>query len=188
MPLSRGDISLSMESIERQLLSQHGRTRVERVSWTDGAGGAYERQLIRVPDAVLIVPVAAEDRLLLIRNARIAAGEAIWEFPAGGLEDDEPLHAAAARELEEEAGVVAGSLVEIGSFYTSPGLSDEVITVFRASDLVERSQRLESYEQIVVESLDRSEVLAKIATGEIRDGKTIAALMLVQEYERANGS
>ena len=155
---------------------------VDECRWTASDGTEIRRAFIRHPGAVLIVPQLDEDRLVLIRNRRMAVGRAIWEFPAGTLEPGEPPELAAARELTEETGYVAGHLDPLGSFYTSPGFADELIHVFVARELVPGDQRLESHEEIEVETHGRADVESMLRSGELVDGKSIAALLLWREW------
>ena len=153
---------------------------VEVKSWTDARGRGISREIVRHPGAVVIVPALDRDRLVMIRNHRVAVDEELLELPAGKLEPGEESARAAERELEEETGYAAGAIAPLGEFYTSPGLTDELMRAFVASDLRPVGQRLEAGERIRVEIMDRAEVMRRIDGGEIRDGKTIAALMLWQ--------
>ena len=161
---------------------------VERLAWTNAAGERVEREVVRHPGAVLIVPCLASDTLVLIRNQRIAVDAALWEFPAGTAERGELAINTARRELEEETGYRCSNIVELGSFYTSPGFTDEFMHVFLATDLTEVQQQLEAHEQIEVELRSRDEVLAMIADGTIIDGKTIAAMLLFEQHRGAISS
>lgn len=152
---------------------------VEAVSWRDGQGRALEREVVRHPGAVLIVPLLDEDRLVLIGNFRVAVNERLWELPAGTLEPPEPPLDAARRELEEETGYRAAEVLPLGQFYTSPGFCDELMHVFTARGLEKVGQRLEAGEDIEVRIVGRDEALGMIADGSIRDGKTIAGLHLL---------
>lgn len=151
---------------------------VQVLSWTDEHGRHLQRDVVRHPGAVLIVPVLDRDRLVLIRNHRVAVDQTLLEFPAGTLEPPEPPAQAAARELEEETGYHARSIAALGEFYTSPGLTDELMHTFVAEELTEVGQRLEAGEQIEVQIVSRAEALAMVDDGRIRDGKTIAALFM----------
>ena len=151
---------------------------VQTLGYTDVAGQSITREVVRHPGAVLIVPVVDEQTLVMIRNYRIAPNETLWEFPAGKLEGgEEPLHAAH-RELEEETGYRAGSMRKICEFYTSPGFCDELMRVFIARNLTVVGQRLEAGEEIAVERIDLDDALAMVHDGRLRDGKSIAGLLM----------
>jgi ADP-ribose pyrophosphatase len=153
---------------------------VEVKSWVDSRGRAISREVVRHPGAVVIVPVLKDGRLVMIRNQRVAVDEEVLELPAGKLEPGEEPRLAAGRELEEETGYSAGAIAFLGEFYTSPGFSDELMRAFVASDLRPVGQRLEAGESIQAEVLDREDVMRRLDAGQIRDGKSIAALWLWQ--------
>jgi ADP-ribose pyrophosphatase len=160
---------------------------VEVLRWTDARGRAVEREIVRHPGAVVIVPWLDDQRLVLIRNERVAAGQRLLELPAGTLEPGEAPQAAAGRELAEETGYRPGRVTPIGEFYTTPGFCDELIRVFEATELDPVGQDLDPGEQIEVEVVALAEALAMIDDGRIRDGKTIAAILLADRRRRDGG-
>ena len=141
-------------------------------------GAGVTRSVIRHPGAVLIIPVLENGRMVMIRNWRVALGRAIWEFPAGTLELDEPPLVSAGRELTEETGYTAESINVLGSFYTSPGFADELMHVFVATGLSPGPQQLEPHEEIIVESRSWDELNTMVTDGALVDGKSIAAMQL----------
>jgi len=153
---------------------------VEKIEFRDPrfGGRRTRRDIVRHPGAVTIVPVLPDGRIILIRNYRTSVEESLLEFPAGKLDRGEEPCAAAARELEEETGYRAGALRPLGSFLTSPGLTDELMHAFLASDLGHVGQRLQPGEEIVVHQFDPEAVREMISSGAIKDGKTIAAFFL----------
>jgi len=177
-------VSLDIRDMRCQPLWDGERMSIERVTWSDGSTSRRSRDVVRAPDAVTIVLELDDGRLVMIQNARASVEEALWEFPAGARDDGESGEDAARRELEEEAGFHARHMAPIGAFYSTPGLTDERMTVWRADGLSHVGQRLESYEQIRVHRRSWGEIIDMVANGSIRDGKSIAALFLMQEYER----
>ncbi len=151
---------------------------VEVVTWTGDDGRTIDREVVRHPGAVLIVPQLEGDRLVLVRNWRVAVGDRLWEFPAGTLEPGEAPPGAAGRELEEETGYRATTITHLGDFYTSPGFCDELMRVFVAGGLEFVGQRLEPHEDIEVGVITVDEALEMAGDGLIIDGKTIASLYL----------
>ncbi len=151
---------------------------VTRRRGVDETGRAYEKEFVRHPGAVLVVPRLPGDRVVMIRNLREAVDETLWELPAGKLESGEAPQATAARELIEETGYRAGHLEKVTEFYTSPGFADELMHVYLATDLAPDRQQLEPGERITVQIVAVSEALNMIRDGEIRDGKTIAGLLM----------
>jgi len=141
-------------------------------------GTTHQRQLVRHPGAVVIVPMLDDGRLVLIRNHRASLNQWLIELPAGTLEPGEAPEACAARELTEETGYQADYVKSLGQFYTSPGLSDELMRVVGATGLRSVGQKLEADECIEVMPTALSTALELIAKGHLCDGKSIAALML----------
>ncbi|MFO0873319.1 MAG: NUDIX hydrolase [Phycisphaerales bacterium] len=154
---------------------------VERYELARPGGAGHEpivRDIVRHPGAVAVVAVLDDGRLVLIRNHRIAVDAWLCELCAGKLEPGEDPADAARRELEEETGFTAGSIEKIGEFYTSPGFADELMRVYEARGLRPVPRRLQDDERIVVEIRTVAETLEMVDRGAIRDGKTIAGLLL----------
>lgn len=154
---------------------------VERREFTnprDPSAPSIVRDIVRHPGAVAVVPVLDDGRLVLIRNHRVAVDEWLVELCAGKLERGEAPASAAGRELIEETGYRADSVTPLGTIYTSPGFADELMHLFLARGLHVVPQALEDGERIEVILRTPEEALAMIESGEIRDGKTIAGLML----------
>ena len=147
---------------------------VEEAELPDGR--RVDLDVVRHPGAAAVVPFETEDVILLIRQFRHAAGGTIWEVPAGKLDGDTP-EICAVKELEEEAGRRAGRLERLGSIWTTPGFTDEVIHLFAAFDLEPIPQRLESDEVIEVVPTPIGEALEMIWSGELRDAKSAIALI-----------
>ena len=147
---------------------------VEEAELPDGR--RVDLDVVRHPGAAAVVPFETEEVVLLIRQFRHAAGGTIWEVPAGKLDGDTP-EVCAVKELEEEAGRRAGRLERLGSIWTTPGFTDEVIHLFAAFDLEPIPQRLESDEVIEVVPTPIGEALELIWSGELRDAKSAIALI-----------
>ncbi|MDF1501759.1 NUDIX hydrolase [Roseisolibacter sp. H3M3-2] len=152
----------------------------DTVRFPDGSTG--EMDVVRHPGASAVLPFlsdpAGEDpQVLLIRQYRYAAGGYLWEIPAGRLDAGEDPAACAARELREETGCTAERVERLTSILTAPGFTDEVIHLFMAVGLTMGEHAREADEFLTVEPMPLSRALAMIETGEIRDGKTICALL-----------
>jgi ADP-ribose pyrophosphatase len=147
---------------------------VEEAELPDGR--RVDLDVVRHPGAAAVVPFEADDVVLLIRQFRHAAGGTIWEVPAGKLDGDTP-ESCAMKELEEEAGRRAGRLERLGSIWTTPGFTDEVIHLFAAFDLTPTPRRLEFDEVIEVVPTPIGEALEMIWRGELRDAKSAIALL-----------
>lgn len=141
-------------------------------------GQIVKRDWFHYPGAAVIVPVLDDGSIVMIRNRRFAVDETLLELPAGTLDGDESPAVCAARELTEETGYVAGRIEPLGAFYACPGTSDEMLHAFLATDLTLGEQALEAHEQIEVETYTPDQVRAMMRSGELHDGKSIAALAL----------
>ena len=108
------------------------------------------KDVVRHPGAITVIGLRDDGQLVLIRNHRVAVGDALLEFCAGKLEPGEAPATSALRELEEETGHRAASLTPLGRFYTSPGFADELMHVFLAEGLSPVERRLEPGEEIEV--------------------------------------
>ena len=151
---------------------------VDRIEWTDDAGARLARHIVRHPGAVTVVPRLDDGRLVLIRNWRVSVQEWLVDFCAGKLEPGEAPALAAARELEEETGHRAAVVRPLGEFLTSPGFADERMHVFAAEGLQPVPRRLQPGERIEVIVETPAEIERWIASGRLRDGKSIAAFAL----------
>lgn len=130
-------------------------------------------ELIEHPDTVIVVAVE-DDEIVVVRQSRAGANGRTLELPAGCLEQGEAPEQAAARELEEECGLAAGSWRELGSFWAAPEYSTERVHVFEASELLQvGSPRLGEEEDLVAERHPLKGVL-----GELSDAGSLGALAL----------
>jgi 8-oxo-dGTP pyrophosphatase MutT (NUDIX family) len=147
-------------------------------------GQRFDRDVIRHPGAVVVVPVAGE-HVLLVRQFRAAVGGLMLEVPAGKRDvPGEPPEVTAARELEEEVGRRAGRIELLGRFYNSPGFSDELSWCYLALDLEEVDNDLQGIEEqhMTTEQVALGDVDRLIAEGSIVDAKTIIGLELARRH------
>ncbi len=166
----------------------HGRVidlSVERVQLEQGP--VLEREIIRHPGAVVMLPLLNPETVILIRQYRYAAGQELWELPAGTLEPDETARDCAQRELAEEIGYQAGSLEKVHRFYVAPGYSTEAMDLFVARGLtsVEGVQG-DDDEVITVVPMNQAAVHQLMTDGQVLDAKTLVGLLWWQQ-ESANG-
>lgn len=142
-------------------------------------GITAERDVVRHSGSVVILPVedSADPRILLERQYRYSARAYMWELPAGRIDPGETTLAGAKRELAEETGYRAKRWKKHLFFYPSPGFLDETMTVFLAQGLTPGEAQPEDDEKIEFELIPISRVVKMIASGQIRDGKTIASVL-----------
>ena len=141
-------------------------------------GLTYQREIVRHNGSAVIVPVFSDETVAFVRQYRHPAGRYLLEVPAGTLDKGEQPEIGAARELEEELGVVAGNLEKLSEFFLSPGFLEEKMWVYLATDLTETKQKLDADEILDVIRIPLGQALEMITTGEIQDAKTIIGLML----------
>jgi len=155
--------------------------RIDRLRYPSGREG--EHTIVEHGEAVTIVPIDNDGRLVLVRQHRPTVGRELLELPAGSIDEGESPEACAERELQEETGYRPESLERLGGFFSVPGYSDEYLHVFLATGLV--ASKLEGDEEaIAAEAVPLEEALAMVASGEIEDAKTSAGLLL---YLRSQG-
>ncbi len=145
----------------------------------------FTRVVVHHPGAVVVVPVDGDD-VLLVRQYRAAVGDHLLEVPAGKRDvDGEPPELTARRELEEEIGYRPGRLVKLAEFYNTPGFCDEYTHLFLALDLedlgsnnaVGPEERAMTIERVPLTGFDDL-----IATGELRDAKSIIGWLLARRF------
>ncbi len=158
---------------------------LDTVEFPDGSTGQLE--MVRHPGAAAVVPMvdspeAPDPRVLLLRQFRHAADGMIWEIPAGRLDPGETPEECARRELLEEAGMRAGQVEQLTTIFTTPGFTDERIHLFLARDLQPDQHRREPDEFIEVHVRPWSDVMRMVEQGEIRDGKTLVALLHADRF------
>ncbi len=158
---------------------------VDQVRFPDGTTG--ELEIIRHPGASAIVPfvsdpAGSDPQVLLLKQYRYATGGTLYEIPAGRLEPGEHPEACARRELLEETGCSAETMVPLTSMFTTPGFTDERIHLFLASGLTRGESRREADEFIEVETVSLSTALQMVERGQIQDAKTALGLLFAAGF------
>jgi ADP-ribose pyrophosphatase len=150
--------------------------RVDSVRLPDGMPA--RREIVEHRDAVAIVAVDEEGRVLLVRQFRLATEQELYEIPAGIMEEGESPEETARRELAEETGQTAGTLRRLTGFYTSPGFCNKYLHIFLATDLHPAPATPDADEDISLSRVPLADALSMIDTGDLRDAKTITGLLL----------
>jgi ADP-ribose pyrophosphatase len=154
---------------------------IDTVRFPNGSVG--ELEMIRHSGASAVLPVLSDPKgddpqILLIRQYRYASGGYMLEVPAGRpSQKGEDWEVCARRELEEETGLVAGTMKYLTCIYTTPGFTDEQIHLYMATDLSAGTTNLDDDEFLEPVKLTISDALERVRSGEITDGKTIVTLL-----------
>lgn len=134
------------------------------------------REVMHHPGGVVVVAQKDEDTILMVKQYRYPIKQAMLELPAGRLEPGEDPDLAIIRELEEETGYVAKTWKSLGHIFTTPGICDEKLYLYYATDLEFKKQNPDEGEIIEFFEYKIDEVFELIKSGEINDAKTICAL------------
>jgi ADP-ribose pyrophosphatase len=170
--------------LSREIVHVGRRIRVGFDTVTGPDGTVIKRDVILHPGAVVILPVLDAEHVVLLRNHRWVVGETLWELPAGTLEPGEDLLESAKRELLEETGYTAATWRSLGFLYASPGVLDEKLHLFVAQGLTPGEQNLEADERIEPKVIRLDEAVRMCLAGEVKDAKTITALLLWDRFLR----
>jgi ADP-ribose pyrophosphatase len=152
--------------------------RVDEIRFEDGH--VSKQEVIEHRESMTVVAIDAQGRIVLVRQYRHPTAEELLETPAGSVDDGESAEDAVNRELAEETGFRAREVTPLGAFYLAPGWATEYMHVYLARDLYESHAEADEDERIEVVCLPVAEWEAKIAAGEIRDCKSIAAWHLAK--------
>lgn len=155
-------------------------------------GSRFERDIVRSPGAVGIVPLAfdaeGQPSVVLMSQYRPPYEREVIEIPAGMRDvPGEPLEDTARRELAEEVGLEAADLVHLVDIFPSPGMTDSVTSIFLATgcEPVERDLQGPEEEHSSILHVPLAEALAMIDRGEINDAKSVAGLLAVDRRLRS---
>ena len=155
---------------------------VDHVAYPDGR--LVKMECVRHRGSVVLLPMTAPDRILLVQQYRYVVDRWLWELPAGTLEPNESPEAAALRECHEEVGRIAGHAEKLLSLYPSPGFCDEEMNFFLLTDLRYRLADEAAPEQdpdeiLKVREFSVADVMEMAEAGEISDMKTVVGMTLI---------
>lgn len=140
-------------------------------------GAAAGREVVEHPGGVCILPLFDDGTVSMVRQFRYPFQQVVAELPAGKLEKGEDPLVCAQRELSEEVGAEADELIYLGKFFTSPGYSTEVLHMYLARGLRQGQVHPDEDEFLESERLPFLTLFQQVMSGEIEDGKTIAAVL-----------
>ena len=120
-----------------------------------------------------------DGKVLLVKQFRYPYKEELWEIPAGKLNPGEDPKETALRELEEECGVKAKRVSLLYEVYPTPAYDTEIIRIFKAEDIEETCVNLDEDEFLSSAWIDVEDLKKMIRSGEIKDAKTLIALLTI---------
>jgi 8-oxo-dGTP pyrophosphatase MutT (NUDIX family) len=168
--------------------------RVVVASFEAPDGRRFDRDVVRSPGAVGIVPVRFDSEgtpsVVLVRQYRAALGSEVTEIPAGMRDvDGESPERTAHRELAEEVGLAAGRLDLLAVFHNAVGMTDAVTHVYLATGLTPVPPQAQGPEEdaMVVLQIPLAEAVAEVVRGSITDAKTVIGLLLTERRLAAGG-
>lgn len=145
-------------------------------------GAIVSREVVEHPGGVTVLPIDDEGNCYMVRQFRYPMGRMMLEAPAGKLEWGEEHLPCAKRELSEETGFTADSLIYLGGVATSPGFSTEVLHVYLALGLHAGECHPDDDEFLNVEKFRLSDLVDMAMKGEIDDAKTVIAVLKAEKY------
>lgn len=137
-------------------------------------GKESNRDVIRHPGACGIIAFLDDEHIILVEQFRLPLNKVLLEIPAGKLDKGESIEECAKRELREETGYIAGKIEYLGKIATAPGFCDEIIYLYKATNLTLGSKDEDEDEFTNVKIMNINEVKEKIKKGEIIDVKTVS--------------
>ncbi len=169
-------MSLTETTLSSEVLLQGIIFRVDRQEVRLGDGSLSKRDIVRHAGGVGVLARTPRDTWLLVRQYRKALDREVLEMVAGMREPGEAPEDSARRELEEETGYTADTLVPLGESFASPGYTDEIVTLYYAeTGETPGANRLDHDERVLVEELGTAEMRRRMNAGEICDSKTVVA-------------
>ncbi len=148
----------------------------ERIKLPNGHISDFE--IVKHPGAILVIPFISKNKIILLRQFRPSVNTYLYELPAGTLEKGERLVTCCRREIIEETGYSAGKFTRLGKIFPVPGYSTEVITIFKATGLVNAQVKHEKDEVIQSFPVTRQEIRLLFKAGKFIDAKTICAFTM----------
>ena len=143
-------------------------------------GRTVRLEIVEYAESIGVLALKDERTALLVRQYRHSAGETLREIVAGSLDLGEAPGEAAQRELAEEIGYRAREIIPLGGFYLCPGYTTEFMHIFLARGLQPATAEADEDERIELEEIPLAEVYRQARSGELRDAKTVAALLLAE--------
>lgn len=168
------------KTISTELIYEGAILNLRRDKVTVENGTSY-REIIEHNGGAVLAAVTEGGKMIMVKQYRKPAERVMFEAPAGKIDPGEEAFSAAVRELKEETGYTAGRVVKLTEFYPSVGYSEEVLHLYLCTDLIEGENCPDENEALDVMAVDVDELFKMVMKGEIKDAKTIIAIMMVKE-------
>lgn len=141
-------------------------------------GKEAHREVVRHPGGVAVLALTEDKQVYMVRQYRYPMGYETLELPAGKLDGKgESVETAGRRELAEETGLTAETMTYLGASLASPGFTDEVLHMYLAEGLTHGESHPDEDEFLNLEKISFAELVSKVMSGEIIDGKTISTTL-----------
>ena len=140
-------------------------------------GRIATREVVEHPGGVATLPLNEDGTVTLVRQYRYPFSQVLTEIPAGKLDKGEDPREGILRELHEEIGATVGELIDLGVIYPSPGFCQEILHLYLAKDLTYGQCQPDEDEFLEVVRMPFDELLEQVMSGEIKDAKTVAAVL-----------
>ena len=167
-------MDLQEKIIKEELIYKGSFLDIVNVDVTLPDGKNASRDIVKHPGATAIIAFLDEENIILVEQFRLALKRTMLEIPAGKLNKNEEIIECARRELQEETGYMAKNLEYLGCLATAPGFCDELIYLYKATDLSLGEKNEDEDEFTNVKIMNIGKVKEMIRKGEIIDGKTIS--------------
>jgi ADP-ribose pyrophosphatase len=155
---------------------------VRRDEVLEPTGVRTRREVITHPGSVVVLPVLADNRILLIQQYRYATKLFMWELVAGRMDPGESVKRAAARELREETGYRAKKFSVFLDVFPTPGFLEERMYILLAEGLTPGPAQPEDDEKIISRAFSIDELKQMMKTGKLRDAKSIAGILYYSTF------
>lgn len=169
-------------SISSETIASGGMLTVKRDQVRLPNGHTSQREYVMHPGAVVVVPMLPNGNAILEKQFRYALNKVFIELPAGKIDANETILVTGQRELLEETGYTANEWILLGHQHPCIGYSNEVIHMYLARDLSAGVHQRDADETLEIFDLSFEQCIKMIQTGEITDGKTIAALFFAEKF------
>lgn len=145
-------------------------------------GRTAKREVVSHPGGVAVLPLNDDGTVTVVRQYRYPFSQVLTEIPAGKLDPGEEPRTGALRELSEEVGAQVGELVELGAIYPSPGFCKEVLYLYLARNLTYGACCPDEDEFLEMVRIPFDDLVEQVMSGEIKDGKTVAAVLKTKVF------